>query len=297
MPELFRNSSPGAITLEQAIEREIKRNRERRRQAQELAAQGRGHDIEIAHVAPGEMVLPRALQTPEVMAALNRASYIQNIPLEGLRIGSRRNRINPNTGVAEFDDSMDADPDHPPPPPYDYNAPEIEGITVTTPREQGFVQLPQKLPNSGFYNYGTPGNGQGQYGLPSTMEMIGEAGSRWQATGAPPFGVGNISLPGGADFSPDHTDHRNGSQIDIRPMRSDGQRAGVQWNLPDQPNMVNPDYDRNSTQSLVDTLWSTGGVRNIFFNDPQIKGVTPYPGHDTHLHVEVDPTWTRRSYF
>ena len=53
MSKLFRNDSPGALTLDQARELEIKRARERRRQAAELAAQGRGEDTEIAHVARG----------------------------------------------------------------------------------------------------------------------------------------------------------------------------------------------------------------------------------------------------
>ncbi len=35
-------------------------------QARELAAEGRGEDTEIAHLARGEFVVPRALQTPEV---------------------------------------------------------------------------------------------------------------------------------------------------------------------------------------------------------------------------------------
>ena len=101
---LFRNDSPGALTLDQAVELEIKRRDERRRQARELAAQGRGADTEIAHVAPGEIVIPWILQTPELLAALTRAAAAQNRTLESLRIGSRRNSINPATGMAEFRD-------------------------------------------------------------------------------------------------------------------------------------------------------------------------------------------------
>jgi cellobiose-specific phosphotransferase system component IIA len=36
-------------------------------QAQLLALQGRGGDTEIAHLTPGEVVLPRSLQTPALM--------------------------------------------------------------------------------------------------------------------------------------------------------------------------------------------------------------------------------------
>ncbi len=70
MRERFHNNSPGALTLEQARALEIKRQRERRRQAEELAAQGRGDNTEIAHVARGEIVVPEILQTPEFLAAV-----------------------------------------------------------------------------------------------------------------------------------------------------------------------------------------------------------------------------------
>ena len=103
MRERFQNSSPGALTLEQARTQEIKRQRDRRRQAEELAAQGRGEDTEIAHVARGEIVVPEALQSPEVLAAVRRAAKAEGIPFEQLHVGSRRNSINPNTGMAEFD--------------------------------------------------------------------------------------------------------------------------------------------------------------------------------------------------
>ncbi len=102
MTHLFRNSSPGALTRAQAVALEKKRLAERRRQARELAAQGRGDDTEVAHVAKGEFVVPEALQTPELLAALRLAAADQGIPLEMLRIGSAKNRINPNTGAPEF---------------------------------------------------------------------------------------------------------------------------------------------------------------------------------------------------
>jgi hypothetical protein len=103
--ERFTNKSPGALTMEQAIERHkksIAEDRRRLRQAREMAAQGRGEDTEIAHVALGELVVPRPLQSPEVLTALRRAASAHNIPLEMLSIGNAKNRINPNTGAPEF---------------------------------------------------------------------------------------------------------------------------------------------------------------------------------------------------
>ncbi len=106
MSNLLRNSSPNALTRDQAFVLEKKRAAERERQvrkARALAAQGRGNDTEVAHVAPGEIVLPKALQTPEVMAALGKVAAARGVPLARLRVGDARNSINPKTGAPEFD--------------------------------------------------------------------------------------------------------------------------------------------------------------------------------------------------
>ena len=101
MAQLFRNSSPGALSRKQAVALEKERQGDRER-ARALAAQGRGSDTEIAHVARGELVIPFALQNPEVLSALHRAASAHNIPLEMLSVGNIKNHINPNTGAAEF---------------------------------------------------------------------------------------------------------------------------------------------------------------------------------------------------
>jgi muramidase (phage lysozyme) len=103
--ERFTNKSPGALTMEQAIARHkksIEEYKRQLRQARQLAAQGRGGDTEVAHVALGELVIPRALQSPELLNALQRAAAAHNIPLDMLKIGNAMNRINPNTGQPEF---------------------------------------------------------------------------------------------------------------------------------------------------------------------------------------------------
>jgi len=56
----------------------------------------------LAHVTPGELVIPVALQTPEVMAAVDWVAAGFGIPLDRLRVGARSNSINPQTGAPEF---------------------------------------------------------------------------------------------------------------------------------------------------------------------------------------------------
>lgn len=248
-------------------------------QSRIVALQGRNGDTEIAHVTPSEIVLPKVLQTPSVLGALRRAAVEAHIPLDQLRIGSVLNSINPTTGRPEFAG-----------PPQE----EREEIAIMAPRETGIVQAPQGLPQSGFYNYGTPSNGEAQFGVPAAIYVIGAAGHAWNTSGRSPFGVGNISK---ADLSPydgrsERSDHSRGAGIDIRPIRSDGKQLPVDYN--------DPAYDRTATQQLVDTLRATGGVEAIYFNDPQIKGVTAdklgpddEPVHHNHLHVKVNPNYRR----
>lgn len=71
-------------------------------EARVLAAMGRGGDTELAHLTLGEIVLPAAMQTPEVMLELNLAAARTGISLDRFRIGMPQNSINPGTGVAEF---------------------------------------------------------------------------------------------------------------------------------------------------------------------------------------------------
>ena len=139
---LFGNDSPGALTLEQAQEIAVRQAREQRRQAAQrrreaelraagmeaeddftfpeggflagfnpyrarkaaevLAAQGRGDDTELAHLAPYEIVLPTSLQTPKVLEAIREAAETQDVALGQLLVGSAGNSINPNTGLPEF---------------------------------------------------------------------------------------------------------------------------------------------------------------------------------------------------
>jgi hypothetical protein len=86
-----------------------------RLQADVLALQGRGGDSRVAHLTPGEVVVPRSLQTPQFLQWLRMVAQAQGIDPARLVVGSNRNSVNPNTGQEEF---------------FDDNGEEIEGITV-----------------------------------------------------------------------------------------------------------------------------------------------------------------------
>lgn len=146
-----------------------------------------------------------------------------------------------------------------------------------------FVQLPQKPEGGGYYNYGTPAHGVGQYGRPDTISLIQDVGRNWQNA---PFGVGNMSLNGGGAFPP-HRAHQDGYSFDVRPMRTDNAQVGsTTWR--------SPSYDRARTQQLVNDFRASGKVKAIWFNDPAIKGVIPMARHDDHFHVELKPSCKKR---
>lgn len=143
---------------------------------------------------------------------------------------------------------------------------------------RGYFMLPQAPEGAGYYVYGTPLRGAGQYAHPALMTLILWIENRWSATEKRRFGVGNISLANGPVFDP-HKSHMNGLQVDVRAVRLDGKRSGVAWR--------SAEYDRAGTAKLIALFNSHPLVKKIFFNDRMVPGVFPKVRHDDHFHVEV----------
>ncbi len=141
------------------------------------------------------------------------------------------------------------------------------------------AQLPRSGP--GFYSYSP---GASQYGIPDTILALTTIGAGWLAAHlqGPRIGVGDISRCGGGPM-PGHHSHRLGVDVDILPMRNDGQETGVVYQ--------SPAYSRALTQELVNRIRGNGVLRvqYIFFNDSSVTGVSPWPNHDNHLHVRFFP--------
>lgn len=128
----------------------------------------------------------------------------------------------------------------------------------------------------GFYRYRVDAS-DSSWGTTHTVALIEHVARQWKAKGyGVRLGINDISKPHGGYFPP-HSSHRNGGDVDIRPVRHDGAEAPVGW--------WDDAYSRSMTQALVDLLWATGDVELILFNDPHIRGVKPWSGHDHHLHV------------
>ena len=74
-----------------------------------------------------------------------------------------------------------------------------------------------------------------------------------------------------------HGSHRRGVDVDIRPLRADGQRLPV--------TITDPNYSRDRTKLLVEALQAQSNLHLILFNDTKVQGVRFYEGHHNHLHV------------
>lgn len=143
---------------------------------------------------------------------------------------------------------------------------------------RNYFILPQAPEGAGYYTYGTPGLGAGQYCHPKTLSFIFLLEHRWSGEDARKIGIDNVSLANGIAFPP-HRSHRSGLEIDIRPIRKDGKRLPVRY--------TDLQYDRDATRKLVLQMWQTGLVKRVAFNDLSIPRVQRMVGHDDHLHVEI----------
>lgn len=135
------------------------------------------------------------------------------------------------------------------------------------------VQLPQCCGN-GYYSYETADR---QFGTEATIQTLLEIGETFRLNmPETSMGIGDISFAEGGKMSPHHS-HQDGTNVDVRPCRLDKAQHRV--------SIHDKQYDRVTTQLLVDSFLAHKNVRRILFNDAKIKGVHPWAGHDNHLHV------------
>lgn len=149
---------------------------------------------------------------------------------------------------------------------------------ASTQDTRGFFVLPQGFEGGGYYVYGTPGNGRGQFAHPRMMTVIQTVACEWCQVDSRKFGVGNISLADGVRFQP-HRSHRSGLEVDVRAIRRDGREAPC--------NRLDGQYDQGATAKLIGLFLQQPMVKAVRFNDISIPGVRSLAGHNDHFHVEV----------
>ena len=151
------------------------------------------------------------------------------------------------------------------------------------PRDsRGFFMLPQAPMDSGYYVYGRlyghPAKGAYQYASPQMMTAILRVALEWQAIDARRIGIGDISLADGVE-TPDHSSHKIGFEVDVRPLRIDGLELPVSW--------WDRNYDKNGTLRLIELFRTFASVSVVYFNAPDIPFVKKAKSHDNHFHLEL----------
>lgn len=151
--------------------------------------------------------------------------------------------------------------------------------TEIEPRDsRGYFMLPQAPEDAGYYTYGTPANGAGQFSHPVLLSVLFFVEREWQADDCRKFGVGNISLANGPKYGK-HGSHKNGLQVDIRTLRKDGRQLGV--------TRFDHQYDHEGTAKMIAIFRRHPSVESILFNDSGIFGVKSWVNHDNHFHVSI----------
>jgi len=152
-----------------------------------------------------------------------------------------------------------------------------------TQDSRGFFMLPRSLGESGYYTYGLmdkkPDRGGYQYPHPIMMQAILRVALEWQAVDKRRIGIGNISRADAFDDE-DHGQHRDGLQVDIRPVRKDGLEIPVVWQDARH-------YDKEATAKVIELFRTFAPVKRVRFNDTSIPFVKWTAGHDDHFHVEL----------
>jgi Putative peptidoglycan binding domain len=142
------------------------------------------------------------------------------------------------------------------------------------------IQLPES--GTGFVTNNRGANGEFQFGQRSSIDGTLAVAAAWDGLHpGRPFSIGQISNKGGGPMPP-HLSHRLGIDIDVRPMRKDGQNQPV--------TIDDGQYDRALTTELIDLWWTNAPVQAVFFNDKTVidEGLSrSVNGHGNHFHVRL----------
>jgi uncharacterized protein YraI len=155
-------------------------------------------------------------------------------------------------------------------------APPSSQIAPARPQSsRGFIQLPASGP--GFYCYSVP---ERRWGVPRFIYGIERLAADHQAA-HPAYarlGVGDISYENGGPIS-GHASHQKGVDGDFRLQTADGREVPL--------TRFDANYSQARTQEMIDRFYTNLPVTMIFFNDPNVTGVQPWPNHDNHFHVRI----------
>ena len=127
------------------------------------------------------------------------------------------------------------------------------------------------------------GNGLANWGTGAAIGQLEAAARVVAKAGYGRVSVGDVGFEHGGAL-PGHLSHRDGLDVDVRPMRDANDQciARTNWRV--------ASYDRTATRALIKAIRATapGHIKLIYFNDPVLirEGlVRAHSGHDDHLHI------------
>jgi peptidoglycan hydrolase-like protein with peptidoglycan-binding domain len=173
--------------------------------------------------------------------------------------------------------------------PVDGNVGVADWRSLARSFERPKLWLPQICP----YGPGGAAGHSGHWGTSNTIAQVTLAALAVHGKGLGPVAIGDISLERGGAI-PGHVTHRQGMDVDLRPMRRGGNQCQypVTWYRMVSGVKVccHPSYDRDATRALIQAIRAASRerIQVIAFNDPQLirEGLAVHvAGHDDHLHV------------
>ncbi len=81
---------------------QMMQHQQMQRAGQQLAAQGRNGDTQIAHMTPGEISVPPQVQSPKVLATLKHEFAKKGTDISHAQVGNPASSRNPATGLPEY---------------------------------------------------------------------------------------------------------------------------------------------------------------------------------------------------
>lgn len=152
------------------------------------------------------------------------------------------------------------------------------GDTPPKPRPRvrsraGFIQLSASGPGRGTYTVSSE-----RWGRPRLVYGLERVGADFANPARPRMMIGDISRRNGGFFPP-HASHRNGTDVDVLPVRKTKSEAGV--------TIYQSAYSRARTRTLLRLFRKHMRIALVLFNDRGVGGVMPWPNHHHHFHARV----------
>jgi Putative peptidoglycan binding domain/Penicillin-insensitive murein endopeptidase len=165
---------------------------------------------------------------------------------------------------------------------WEVNRPAVQRQRAVSNSRVNTMLPPSPLSAGSRLGYVTSKPSNRQFGQPEAIRALQAIAAAWLRVhpNGPYLDIRDISFQGGGPMN-GHISHQQGIDVDIRPIRRDGQQGLTTFNDASS-------YSQVLTRELVELIHANLilKVEFILFNDPALRPrVRPWHNHDDHLHV------------